>query len=68
MTQFVKLEKIVISESNAIEILLKSLNKLNLIPVNGNGKIEIIFQEGILLYTNDQKRTNINVKVSEYLD
>jgi hypothetical protein len=54
-------------KDDAIKMLIISLQLLNLIPVSGNGKVELVFQDGVLLDTVDTKRTRLNIKVADYL-
>jgi hypothetical protein len=53
-----------LENEEGIELLLRALKKLNLIPITGFGSIEITFQDGMLIDTiKTTVRTRIKVKM-----
>jgi len=52
-------------EEDSICNLINSLKRLNLIPKSGNGRVEIVFQNGILLDTVLSNRVRINERITD---
>lgn len=55
----------IITKENALRCLLLCLKLLNLLPRNGNGRVELIFQNNVLLDTVSTNRIRVNYKVEE---
>ncbi len=47
----------------ATDLLILVLKKLDLVPKTGNGRTELIFQDGFLLDTISSNRTRIKLRV-----
>jgi hypothetical protein len=57
----------IFSKEDALDMLLVSLELLDLNPRNGNGRVELVYQDGILLNTTTTMRTQVKVKVTDIL-
>jgi hypothetical protein len=49
------------------DMLLVSLQLKNLIPKTGNGRVEIVFQDDVLLHTICSERDSVKLKVKDVL-
>jgi hypothetical protein len=57
----------IFSKEDALDMLLVALELLDLNPRNGNGRVELVYQDGILLNTTTTMRTQVKVKVTDIL-
>ena len=57
----------IFSKEDALDMLLVSLELLDLNPRNGNGRVELVYQDGILLNTTTTMRTQVKVKATDIL-
>jgi hypothetical protein len=55
-------------DKDKLDLLIKALSILNLLPTTGNGRVEFIFQDGTLLDTIRSDRIRVNVKLSTDID